>query len=177
MTSRDVTRWRDVSVDVTWPDVLTWRDALTWRDVTWRDVTCWRDVTWRDGTVWRCVPGVSGADHYAIFTWSFVRSTFGPKSTLFANMNKVDFGPKVNLKNEQVKWTCGWTCGYSLSACVFPFAFACAFSCASTCALLCIHLLRISHLRSTPGVFLKSPFTTFWNQLMENQQDSTPGLE
>ena len=153
--------WRaDVTWVLTWHGLTCWRD-VTWRDVTWRDVLTWRDVTWRDGLTLRAR-----------------RLRGGPLCHFHLVVCKIDFWAKVDLiKNEQVKWTCGWTCGYSLSACVFPFAFACAFSCASTCALLCIHLLRISHLRSTPGVFLKSPFTTFWNQLMENQQDSTPGLE
>ena len=118
-----------------------------------------------------------GRIHMCIFTCSFLRSTIGPKSTLFMNMltNKVDCGPKVDLKNEQVKMHMWMRPLYTLNyggrfwthrvySGTWYILLTCALICASTCASTCA--LRISYLRATPGVFLKSLFTTFWNQLI-----------
>ena len=73
-------------------------------------------------------------------------------------------GPKVDLKNEQVKmhmWMRPLL--HPLAQYWLTCASTCALICASTCGSTCA--LRISYLRATPGVFLKSLFTTFWNQL------------
>ena len=88
--------------------------------------------------------------HMFTFTCSFLRSTFGPKSTLFVSMftNKVDFGPKVDLKNERVKmnmwmnlWAhgpkdpytlCALTCEWSTCAPVRSLAYPLAHTCAHT---------------------------------------------
>ena len=90
--------------------------------------------------------------HMFIFTCSFF------KIDSWAT-NKVYFGPKVDLKNEQLG---------EYSACVFTFALAWAFSCALTCAFICTVLTcapRISHLRMTAGISLKTLFTRFQIQL------------
>ena len=57
-------------------------------------------------SIWNLLHGrcVHKFIHMFIFTCSFLGWTFGPKSTLFVSMfvNKADFGPKVDLKNEHV---------------------------------------------------------------------------